>query len=42
MAQAISYRPRPRSVHVGFVIEVALGQVLLQVLWACPVNIIPP
>jgi hypothetical protein len=31
------------SVHVGFVVDkVALGQVLFQILWFSPVNIIPP
>jgi hypothetical protein len=32
---------RPRSVHVGFMLDkVALGQVFLQVLWFLPVSII--
>jgi branched-subunit amino acid transport protein len=36
-------RFKPRSVHVGFVVDkVTLGQVFLQVLQFSPVNIIPP
>jgi hypothetical protein len=50
MAQAVSRRPptavarfAPRSVHVGFVVDiVVLGQVLLRVLRFSSVIIIPP
>jgi hypothetical protein len=36
-------RVRPRSVHVGFVVDkVALGQVFMRVLRLSPVNFIPP
>jgi hypothetical protein len=50
MAQAVSRQPvkgksgfLSQSVHVEFVVvKVALGYILLRVLWIFPVSVIPP